>query len=1105
MKNKNLHTCGRWLLAAALLAAHSASANLIHRYSFNEAPGATTVSDSVGGADGHIRMTTAAGGTPVWFDGTQAYLDGIAGYIDLPNGLVSAHTNITLEMWVTWTSGGTWCRVFDFGTNTLGEDPTGSGAVGNGGYYLFFTPVAGGTGLPRFTASDTMPGWERESPVLNSGTPLPFGGEAHLVITYGTDGARLFINGEQTAAGLVDIPLSTIQDVNVWLGRANYNDPMFGGSFNEFRVHNAPLTLPQILASRDAGPDTFTYDPGAPSDLTLAVNTSMVAGGSQVPQMMATYPGINFGVPFAIYGSDVTITSSAPNIISVGPLGSLVAGAPGTATVTVRLGALSRSATINVTPGVATLVHRYSFNEPNGSGTAADSVGGAAFDAFVMPPVGEASPVVISDGQARFPGGSYTTAGYIQLPGWMISQNRTNVSIEFWCTWNGGGAWQRVFDFGNSTKGPDPRLSGDGLGYLMFTPARGGGGARAEFRTEAPHVSVNNDGPASPGFPTGQETHVVVIAAPEVGLTRLYINGVPVASGGIPQYGAPASPWRLNQMFDMNNWLGVAQWNDPALNGSINEFRIHEGVLTDINVALSRAAGPDALPISNPGPLVSMSLHAPVLAVGSPGGAQAVLTGNFQNISGVDISGLTDVTYASANTNIFTVSARGFVTPRTNVGSADLIATYPGFSSTSVVHVLAPASLTLDVPANIYAGGANVTLQLLADFPGGGTNGLTNVNVSGYAGVTRASSATTVATITAAGVFAPLSPGSTTITSTYGGLTNETQVSVVTSPGHIPATIAHRYSFNEAPDSPQAKDSVGAAHGTVVNLSTGTPGVNNFDGSGQLVMVGAGNAQTPASAFVDLPNGLVSSRTSLTIEGWVTWNGPVGSSWQRILDFGMSSGLEDPPGSGNWAEDVVGNPGRAYMFVTPRSGANTYRFAIKEGTAAETPVLDGGAAFAVGVETHFAVVYDYPAGVVRLYRNGVRVGTAVATLPLSVVDDRNVWLGRAQWIDPMFNGSFNEFRIYDGVMFDADVAASFAAGPDNLPVASPTLTIALVGSDAVITWPTSAGAGFELERSAILGAGASWSGTGLPAPIVDGSSYKVTVPATNSYYYRLKD
>jgi hypothetical protein len=95
-----------------------------------------------------------------------------------------------------------------------------------------------------------------------------------------------------------------------------------------------------------------------------------------------------------------------------------------------------------------------------------------------------------------------------------------------------------------------------------------------------------------------------------------------------------------------------------------------------------------------------------------------------------------------------------------------------------------------------------------------------------------------------------------------------------------------------------------------------------------------------------------------------------------------------------------------------------------------------------------AVVYDTAAGAARLYVNGQRVATGPITHPLSVVEDLNVYLGRAQWTDPHFAGEFDEFRVYRGTFLDDEVAATFAAGPDQLPTLAPALSVRTLGRQA---------------------------------------------------------
>src|SRR6185503_3080807 len=114
---------------AATLTVVSDTVTLKHRYNFNETSG-TQVTDSVGGANGK----TLGGAT---FGGGNLTLDGNDGtYVDLPNGIVTAlGNNATIEMWVTYTGGPNWSRIFDFGISTGGEDVTDTGAD-----FLFYTP-----------------------------------------------------------------------------------------------------------------------------------------------------------------------------------------------------------------------------------------------------------------------------------------------------------------------------------------------------------------------------------------------------------------------------------------------------------------------------------------------------------------------------------------------------------------------------------------------------------------------------------------------------------------------------------------------------------------------------------------------------------------------------------------------------------------------------------------------------------------------------------------------------------------------------------------------------------------------------------------------------
>ncbi|HHY83910.1 MAG TPA: hypothetical protein GYA07_00030, partial [Verrucomicrobia bacterium] len=814
-------------------------------------------------------------------------------------------------------------------------------------------------------------------------------------------------------------------------------------------------------------PDIVNYGAGAATSLTMTLADNMVVGFVQTPQLTASFANIG---TITIYPQDLdSFTSSDTNVVAIDPLGRLTAVGPGSATITATLAGLpAQTATINVTASNPELKHRYSFNEEPGATTLTDSVGGA--HATVVGP-----NVILGGGEAFLNNtGGYETASYIDLPDGIISA-RSNITIELWYTWTRTeGNQQRLFDFGSSTKADGYATNtGSGLTWLSLSPIEWGNAMQLLYSTNGNPPQLTLSAPRSPA---NEEVHVAVIYAPDSGLSRIYVNGVPRATG--------TAPARLSDLVDINNWLGVSQWDDTPFGGRYNEFRIWEGVLTDLDIALSRHAGPDASVVGNAGELQSIEVPDQVLLIGNPANAQAILHANFENYQGVEIQSISGVSFQSLDTNVFTSTSGGSLND-VALGTAELVASYSGLTATGTVSVIAPTSVTLGLTNRMKAGGLPVNAILTADF----TSTITNVNVTGFEGVTWSSSDTNVAAVSATGQVTPKNPGVAVITASYGGRTDDVTLTVELPAGFTKGQLIHRYSFNEAPDTTTVTDSVGGAHGTVINLVPGSA-EDNFNGLGQLVMSGTGNSGSPGSAYVDLPNGLVSGLSAVTIEGWVVWRSEVQHT--RFFDFGNSNAGEGSAGTG-----------QGYMMFSPWSGSSRTRFAIKQGTQAETPSLASSVALTAGPDLiHYAVVYDPPNGVVRIYINGQRTGTAAVSLLLSVVQDVNNWLGRSQWSgDAMLNGLYDEFRIYNGPLLDADIAASYAAGPDALPADAPALKIRAELPNLILSWSAEA-EGFELEAADDVSG--PYSSAGLPAPQQVGDEYQVTVPASGqSRFFRL--
>jgi hypothetical protein len=101
------------------------------------------------------------------------------------------------------------------------------------------------------------------------------------------------------------------------------------------------------------------------------------------------------------------------------------------------------------------ILHRYSFG---GSGTRVTDSVGTAHAILVNAQLSGSGTVELLGGK---------TDQFVRLPSGIIRQ-LTNATFEVWLTWNGGGGWQRIFDFGNGSWGEG--IQGQAQSSFHFTP-----------------------------------------------------------------------------------------------------------------------------------------------------------------------------------------------------------------------------------------------------------------------------------------------------------------------------------------------------------------------------------------------------------------------------------------------------------------------------------------------------------------------------------------------------------------------------------------------------------------------------------------------------------
>jgi alpha-L-arabinofuranosidase len=281
------------------------------------------------------------------------------------------------------------------------------------------------------------------------------------------------------------------------------------------------------------------------------------------------------------------------------------------------------------------------------------------------------------------------------------------------------------------------------------------------------------------------------------------------------------------------------------------------------------------------------------------------------------------------------------------------------------------------------------------------------VSLAGNYAVIYASANPGVAVVNGDGLVVGASPGTTTITASYNGLTVTQSVQVIAA---SPTRLIHRYSFNNG----TANDSIGAANGAFYNAS-GNASIAN----GQLNLVGS------SGDYVDFGPGIVTTTNittgALTFEAWATFN-PANGAWARLFDFG----------------NISGSSGGNYIFLTSNNASNggDARFAVSDSMPGNSGEAGLNLDNLLGqTNLHLVAVFN-PAPsrqFLGLYTNGVlAVSGSTGGKYISSINDVFSFLGHSLWSgDAWLNGSIDEFRIYDGELDKFQIAASYQAGPNQ--------------------------------------------------------------------------
>jgi len=570
--------------------------------------------------------------------GSALSFDGADDYLELPSRMGDS-TDFSFAGWVKWGGGANWQRVFDFGTGTNA--------------FLFLSPKAGNNAL-RFTIKNG--GAEQQ---LNHTAALPVDVWTHVAVTLTGTTGKLFVNGALVATNTaMDINPDAIGTNSNFIGDSQFAaDPLFNGQLDDLRFYTTALsdvqvaalagsTAPQFSAEVLVKPAALKYQPyvsTVASDLSGSATFSKLGG----PAWLAVAPdGKLTGVPGLDDGGVNTFLVRA----------TTSEGTVETATLQV---------TVNEIPGQSS---RYAFNGNVLSNTGSGHGVASGAPTYVAGVRGQAIDLDGTDDLVTLPAGVAT---------------HDEITVASWVNWDGGGNWQRLFDFGNGT--------GE---YIFLCPKSG---------SDRMLLLIRKDGVENATDTTTLATNQWVHLAATLGggNLRLFVNGIQVSS--------VATAFKVSDINPAANYIGDSQYApDPLFNGRVDEFQIFNRALTASEITAVMGGQAPAF--------TSDSITKPAGVIGQA--YEQTLAGQA-----TDPNGSTTLTFSKAGGPAWlSVAANGRLSGVPSAADAGL--------SRFIVRVTDPTGLADDATLNISVPGPAdlIAHHQFNNTPADSTGGVTGTN-----------------------------------------------------------------------------------------------------------------------------------------------------------------------------------------------------------------------------------------------------------------------------------------------------------------------------------------------------------------------------------------
>jgi len=542
---------------------------LVGHWKLDETEGVIAFDSSGNGNHGTLH------GNPQWqssagpIDGALSF-DGSDDYVEIPIGsLISQMSDFTFMAWVCYSDKtGSWQRVFDFGTSDTEGYMFLCPQVNQHTHEMRFAITAGdGSGEQMMSATALLSDWH------------------HVAVTIDADNQfmALYLDGEAVAGETLTL---TPSDLGVttqnWLGRSQYApDAYYDGLLDDVRIYNQAL-------GDDAVFEVFTGQ-------VMVVEAPNVVGMAQAAaESVITALGLAPGMVSSMYSDTVP----AGSVISQNPTpGTELPGAAKVHLV-LSLGPEEKPADLQAccfaegfclditpeqcmilggipqgegtscassdcaSPPAAGLVAHWKLDETEGV-IAFDSSGNGSHGTLHGNPQWQPSAGPI-DGALSFDGSD----DYVEIPiGSLISQMSDFTFTAWVCLSDGGGPWQRVFDFGTS----------DTQGYMFLCP-------QVDRHTNEMRFAITaGDGSGEQMMSTtalaSDWHHVAVTIDADNQFMALYLDGEAVAGEMLT-----LTPSDLG--VTTQNWLGRSQYAwDAYYDGLLDDVRIYSQALKPGEIA----------------------------------------------------------------------------------------------------------------------------------------------------------------------------------------------------------------------------------------------------------------------------------------------------------------------------------------------------------------------------------------------------------------------------------------------------------------------------------------------------------------------------------------